>query len=419
MSGVLIKLGLYGLLRVSTFLQPQGWWGPLLVVLGLGGGLLGISLAIYQRDIKRALAYSSVENIGIILVGLGLGFWATSSGQPRIGALGMYGALLHVWNHAVIKGLLFLCAGSVVHGAGSKDLERLGGLLRRMPWTGTLMILGAVAIAGLPPLNAFASEWLIYMGLFKGGMGAASAVGSLLLFGAAGLAILGALATLSFVRLVGVGLLGQPRSPEAHSAHESGGWMIGPMVVLAVTALVMSLGASRLVSLLPRAVQQLTGAPLDVEIASIQLRPLGAMALALFVVLLLAVLVLRRSIGPVPVEDATWGCGYLAPTARMQYTGRSFAEILAERLLPAVFRARSSVELPGGIFPAPGRISADYTDPLTRSAYEPLFERWARRFARLRWLQQGILHVYLFYILVVVVTALTWASARRWWWGGT
>jgi hydrogenase-4 component B len=419
MSGVLIKLGLYGLLRTATFLRVAWWWGPSFMVLGLGGGILGISLAAYQRDLKRALAYSSVENIGIILVGLGIGFWGLSSGHPRIGALGVYGALLHVWNHAAVKGLLFLCAGSLLHGAGTKDLERMGGLLRRMPRTGTLMILGAVAIAGLPPLNAFASEWLIYMGLFKGGMGTAGASGSLLLFGAAGLAVMGVLATLCFVRLCGVAVLGQARSPAAEHAHESGPWMVAPMIVLGAAAVAMSLLASRLVMLLPLTAQQLTGASLEIDTASVQLRMLGAMALGLWSALLVVAVVLRLAIQRGPAADATWGCGYVAPTARMQYTAHSFAELMAEGLLPAMLRARGSANLPSGLFPEVARVSTEYTDPLTRSVYEPFFDRWARRFVRLRWLQQGILHVYLCYIVVVVVAALAWVSARRWWWGGS
>jgi hydrogenase-4 component B len=419
MSGVLVKLGLYGLLRFSTFLRPMAWWGPLLIVLGLGGGLLGISLAVYQRDLKRALAYSTVENVGIILLGLGIGFWGIAHHHPRVGALGLYGALLHVWNHAALKGLLFLSAGSVLHGAGGKDLERLGGLLRRMPWTGTLMILGAVGIAGLPPLNAFASEWLIYLGLLGGGIGALSGSSVLLFFVSAGLAMMGALATLCFVRLVGVALLGQPRGPAAEHAHESGRWMLGPMVILAGAAVLMSLGASRLVTLLALPAAQIGGPSILTQagVAGAALRPIGAMGLALLGALLLGATVLGLMVRGRRAADDTWGCGYLAPTARMQYTGRSFAEILAERLLPRSIRPRVAIERPAAIFAEPGSLSADTTDPLTRSAYEPLFDRWTGRFSRLRWLQQGILHVYLVYILVVVVAGLAWASARRWWWG--
>ena len=138
------------------------------MVIGLAGGLVGISLALSQRDLKRALAYSSIENVGLITLGLGIGFWGATSGHPAMAALGSAGGLLHVWNHALMKGLMFLAAGSVLHATGTKDIERLGGILKRMPRTGAAMILGAVAIAGLPPLNGFVSEWLIYMGLLRG-----------------------------------------------------------------------------------------------------------------------------------------------------------------------------------------------------------------------------------------------------------
>ena len=419
MSGVLIKLGLYGLLRVSTFLSPAPWWGPALLLLGLGGGLFGISLAAHQRDIKRALAYSSIENVGIILIALGTGFWGVSHGQPQVAALGICGALLHVWNHAAMKGLLFLGAGSILHGAGSKDLERLGGLLGRMPGTGSVFIVGAVAIAGLPPLNAFASEWLIYLGLFRGGMIRASGSGLLLLFVSAGLAAMGVLAVLCFVRLVGVGMLGQPRGEAARHAHESGGWMLGPMLILAGVLVAFGLAAPRLLSLLEAPARQIGGASLEVSLAAAQLRPVVVMAVALWAALVAGAAALGLMVRRRRAADDTWGCGYHAPTARMQYTGRSFAELLAERVLPPLLRARVSIERPTAVFPGSARLSSDSTDPLTRSVYEPFFDRWARRFSRLRWLQQGFLHVYLSYIAVVVVAALAWASARRWWWGGS
>jgi formate hydrogenlyase subunit 3/multisubunit Na+/H+ antiporter MnhD subunit len=426
MSAVLIKLGLYGFLRITTFLRPPSWWGPSLIVLGLASAFLGIALAIYQRDIKRVLAYSSVENVGIILLAVGLGFWGLANGHPRIGALGLYGALLHVWNHAVIKGLLFLGAGSVLHGGGTRDLERLGGLLRRMPWTGAAVILGAVAIAGLPPLSAFASEWLIYMGLLGGGVRAASAGhGLLLLFASTGLAMLGVMAAMCFLRVVGVALLGQPRSAHAAQAHESGRWMLAPLAILGAATILMSLLAPRLVTLLALPVRQLAGAPLDAGIASVELRPITAMALALWAALLLVALVLaalvrrRRAVqpaAPAVTRDETWGCGYLAPTARMQYTGRAFAELLTG-LLPPPLRGVVLAREPASLFPQPGSLSVDCTDPLMRSVYQPFFDRWARRFSRLRWMQRGVLHAYLFYILVALVAGLAWASARRWWWG--
>ena len=169
MSGVLVKMGIYGILRVILVVGAPPWLGPALLSLGLLGAALGISQALVQRDLKRILAFSTVENVGIIFIGLGAGLVAREAGRPDLAVLGIGGALLHTWVHALMKGLLFLGAGSVLHGAGTKDLEALGGLARAMPATTGLMTLGAAAIVALPPLGGFASEWLVYRGLLEGG----------------------------------------------------------------------------------------------------------------------------------------------------------------------------------------------------------------------------------------------------------
>jgi formate hydrogenlyase subunit 3/multisubunit Na+/H+ antiporter MnhD subunit len=415
MSGVLIKLGLYGILRALTFLAPARWPGPLLLAIGVMGGLLGISLALYQRDMKRVLAYSSIENVGVMLIGIGLGIWATRTGHPYVAALGVCGGLLHVWNHSLMKGLMFLGAGSVLHGAGSKDLERLGGLLRRMPGTGTSMIVGAVAITSLPPLNGFASEWLVYLGLLGGGLELGSGPGLVLFLVTAVLATMGVLATLCFVRLVGVCLLGQPRSKPAADAHESPFGIVAPLALLVLACAAMALFARHLVPMLGRVAEEVLGTPLDVAPAASRLGGIATISVAVWIAIgagaaLLAVLLRGRR-----AADDTWGCGYVAPTARMQYTGRSFAEIMAEHLLPPMFRARVAVKAPRGIFAEPTRISSDSTDPVTRSVSEPFLGTWAKRFARLRWVQQGSLHIYLVYILAAVTSALAWTSLRRLW----
>jgi hydrogenase-4 component B len=417
MSGVLIKLGLYGILRTLTFVELSRWIGPVLLGLGVMGGLLGISLALYQRDLKRALAYSSIENVGVMLIGFGLGCWATRSGHPRIAALGFCGALLHLWNHALMKGLMFLAAGSVLHGAGGKDLEHLGGLLRRMPWTGCAMIVGAVAIAGLPPLNGFVSEWLIYMGLLGGGLEVRSGAGLLLFFVTAALATIGALASLCFVRVVGVALLGQPRGAGAARAHESPAGMVTPIVFLAGLCVAMALSSRAFVPSFGRVAAQVLGAPTDIPPVAVRLGSIAIFSLVLWLAVFAAGLVLFSLIRGRRASVETWGCGYAASTARMQYTGGSFAELLAEHLLPPVLRTRVAVKGPRAIFAEPARISSDYTDPLTRSVYEPFLGTWASRFARLRWLQQGSLHIYLLYIVAVVTGMLAWTSLRRWWGG--
>jgi formate hydrogenlyase subunit 3/multisubunit Na+/H+ antiporter MnhD subunit len=250
MSGVMIKIGIYGVLRTMMLLaKPAAWWGPVLVIIGLAGGVLGVSLAVFQRDLKRALAYSSIENVGLIMLALGVGVWGITSAHPTVAILGLAGGLLHIWNHSLMKGLMFLSAGSVLHGTGTKDLERLGGLMKRMPRTGVAMTLGALAIAAVPPLNGFVSEWLIFMAMLRGGLEFTGVSRTGLLLAAGVLAFIGGLASICFVRLVGIVLLGQSRSEQARHAHESSGWMTVPLGVLAAFCVVAGVLPTALVSI--------------------------------------------------------------------------------------------------------------------------------------------------------------------------
>ncbi len=422
MSGVMIKMGVYGLLRFLSFLgPPAAWWGLMLAVLGLLTSLVGISLALHQRDVKRALAYSSIENMGLIVLALGIALWGSACQLPAVAVLAAAAALLHIWNHALMKGLMFFAAGSVLHGAGTRDMERLGGLMRRMPWTGTLMVFGAVAIAALPPLNGFVSKWLIYLSLLQVGLSAPDgpALAALLMVGL--LALVGGLAAVTFVRLCGIALLGSPRSPAAERAHESSPWMIAPMLVLALLCLATAVFPGVVAGCLEGPLEQVLGRDLGTDgniwvgsaaplaaFGRFNAATLGLLALGAGVWVIWS----RRtecSVGP------TWGCGYAHPTPRIQYTGRSFAELLAEHLLPRFLRPGTTRKAPVGLFPTAGHFTSDNTDPVTEKIYEPIFARWAGRFARLRILQRGKVHVYLFYILVMVVLALTWVSVLTWW----
>jgi formate hydrogenlyase subunit 3/multisubunit Na+/H+ antiporter MnhD subunit len=421
MSGVMIKTGLYGILRIATFLgEPAEWWGPLLIVIGLTGGLVGISLALSQRDLKRALAYSSIENVGLIALGLGVGFWGKTSGHPAMAVLGFAGGLLHVWNHALMKGLMFLAAGSVVHGAGTRDAERLGGLLKRMPQTGTAMILGSVAICGLPPLNGFVSEWLMYMGLMHGGLSHEGMSRVVLLLSVGLVAITGALALVCFMRIVGTVLLGEARGDAAAHAHESSAWMLAPMGVLGAACVIIAVLPGVVLGTIAGVVNLVVGMPaneFEQQLASAD-SPVGALAalnVGLWVALgivtaLLAALRRRES----SATDGTWGCGYARPTARMQYTGGSFVEFLVMRTFPRLLRPRRALSEPHGLFPSDAAFASESPDPLTERVYVPFFARWAARFSRLRWVQQGKIHLYVIYILVVLVAALAWVSVRAW-----
>jgi hydrogenase-4 component B len=416
MSGVMIKLGLYGFLRVTTFLPHASWWGPALMVLGLAGALWGISMALCQRDMKRVLAYSSVENMGIVTIGIGLAFWRASQGDFFTAGLGACGGLLHVWNHAAMKGLMFLSAGSVLHGGGSKDMEKLGGLMKRMPSTGVLMMVGAVAIAGLPPLGGFVSEWLIYLGLMGGNLAHTAGLDLAALFAVGLLAFIGGLAVLCFVRLIGIVLLGEPRSQAAAHAHESTLGLLLPMVVLGAAVVGMAIIPDKLLHMFVPVAGQLFGPAVAQNFVHGQssvhlLGLLNAAVWAGFGLSAIVWLVFRRK-PTAPVE--TWGCGYAQPTVRMQYSARSFSEFVSSRLFPRTLRVRTTVTRDDSVFPPTGTFASRCTDPLTHAVYEPFFLRWAERFTRLRWIQQGALHIYFLYIFVVAVAALAWISWSNW-----
>jgi hydrogenase-4 component B len=420
MSGVMIKMGIYGLVRFASFLRgPAVWWGVCLAALGLFSGLVGIALAVSQRDFKRALAYSSIENIGLIVFSLGLGLWGMSEHQTSIAVLGLTAALLHVWNHSAMKGLLFLAAGSVLHGTGTKDIEQLGGLMKRLPWTSSAILVGSVAISALPPLNGFVSEWLMYLGLMKCGLIETGLFGLASLLSVSVLAIIGTLAVITFGRIVGVALLGSPRSNHADQAHEASIWMVGPMTVLAVVCIGLGTAPQVASHLISGVVQQIGNTPAastgDNVLSQVApLNTIGHMNLGLWIAGLAAFTLVTLRVRK-HTRVPTWGCGYVRPDARMQYTSRSFGELVAN-LLPRPLRPRVRFRHVKGLFPARSTFHSECPDPVRRSVYEPLFTRLANRCAQLRVLQQGQTHLYLAYIIVTVVVALTWASAWHWGW---
>jgi len=414
MSGVMIKMGIYGLARVLTFLGPPPlWWGWLLVSIGLSSGILGVLFALAQHDLKRLLAYHSVENIGIIALGLGVGLLGISEGSPALVVLGFGGGLLHVANHAVFKSLLFLGAGAVSHGTGTREIDQLGGLLKRMPWTAFTFLIGAVAISGLPPLNGFVSEFLIYLGAFGGGI-SLKAGAAVPLFGLiAGLALIGGLAAACFTKAFGIVFLGLPRSKHGQHAHEAGWFMRIPMLLLAASCVLIGLLAPIALSILQPVVQQVSGFPANVvhenlAVAAWALRlvaPIGAALLGLigFLALLRRTLLANRKVE----ESITWGCGYALPTARMQYTASSFAQPLTDLFKP-VLGTRKKVSAPRGYFPSDAALKTETPDMFSEKIYEPVFMRIGTGLSRLRWLQQGSVQLYILYIALTLLALLIW-----------
>ena len=333
MSGVILKMGIYGLVRVLSLLPtPPLAWGYVVLGLGVVSGVLGVAFAVGQHDLKRLLAYHSIENIGIIVIGLGLALIGRTLHRSDWIVLGLGGALLHVWNHALFKSLLFFSAGSVVHATGTREIDRLGGLAKMMPRTSLGFLVGAIAICGLPPLNGFVSELFIYLGLFGTlgiGAGAACPVAA---FAAPALSLIGALAVACFVKVFGAVFLGSARSEHARHAHESPWSMIGPMGVLMAGCGFIGLFPSLIAPVLGRAITAWSPETTDAGSRLATLAPLGwigGMGLLLLLLLGLGCVVLRQRLGAGELATGiTWSCGYAAPTARMQYTASSFAQML-------------------------------------------------------------------------------------------
>ncbi len=413
MSGVMIKTGIYGLIRLLACLgAPPAWWGGCLLAVGLMSGIMGVLLALAQHDIKRLLAYHSVENIGIIALGLGVGYLGLSHGSTTMAVMGFAGALLHVLNHAIFKGLLFLGAGSVLHGTGMGDIDHLGGLYKRMPWTGTTFLIGAAAISGLPPLNGFVSEFLIYFGAFSGVVSAPAVVVVSGLAVIVGLALIGGLAAACFAKAFGIIFLGEPRSDHARHAHEANGLMRGPMVALAACCVLIGFLAPLAVRAVMPAVGMLmphsSSTMLNADIAPV-LAPLGwisagCAAFALLVALL-ALLRIRLLAGRTTGETGTWDCGYAQPTARMQYTASSFAQPLLA-VFAGLLGTRNMGAKPQGAFPKAASFASETPDPFRRCFYDPLFTRTLGLLAHLRGAQHGRVQMYVLYVALTLIAFL-------------
>lgn len=407
LSGVVLKMGIYGLLRVLSLLPaPPSAWGGLILALGTISGLLGVVFALGQHDLKRLLAYHSIENIGIILMGLGLAMLGCSDDRPEWVVLGLSGSLLHVWNHGLFKSLLFLCAGSVLHGAHSRQIDRLGGLAKGMPWTAAFFVLGAAAICGLPPLNGFVSELFVYLGLFRsftslGSGGAAAALAAPVL------AMMGALAVACFVKVCGAVFLGTPRSAAATEAQESPLIMRAPMAVLAACCFLIGVMPVLVCPILDRVIASWSPANgIAIEGVAV-LAPVTDIAV-LAIALLLGAVTVSFMISyrcRVAARVGTWDCGFARPTSRMQYTAASFAysivSMFAWILRPRVHPAR--VE---GPFPKATEMSSHVDDAVLDRVLVPGWRSAKRRIGWFRRFQQGLTQQYLLYILIAVILML-------------
>jgi len=419
MSGAMIKVGIYGLVRMLTLLgPPQVWWGWTLLVAGAASGVLGVLYALAQHDLKRLLAYHSIENIGIILIGIGIGVLGLAYDVPALAVLGFAAGLLHVVNHAIFKALLFLGAGAVQHATHTVELDELGGLLKRMPWTGTCFLIGSAAIVGLPPLNGFISEFLlIYAGyaglLLPSAAAAAAGLATLVAMG-----LIAGLAAACFAKAFGIVFLGVPRSGEVEHAHEIAWPMIAAMAVLALLCVVIGFAAPVAVPVLAAIVTEVSGLP-AAQVAAVLAPVSDALRGATVIFLGLAAFaaglwgwrgwhLAHAGVRRAPV----WGCGFQRPTARMQYTASSFAQPLVTQFR-ALIANREALAAPRGYFPKTASFTSDSGDPFLHLLFAPTFRWFSRLAARLNVIQHGHIHVYVLYVAATLAALLAWASLSR------
>ncbi len=425
MSGVMIKTGIYGIVRVLfDFLGPgPAWWGILILAVAVISAVLGVLYALMEHDLKRLLAFHSIENIGIILMGIGAAALFSSFGNIPLAAMALIAGLYHVFNHAIFKGLLFLGAGSVLHSTHTRNIEELGGLAKRLPWTALFFLVGSAAISALPPLNGFMSEWLTFQSLLLGFHIPELTVKLSVAAAVALLALTGALAAACFVKAFGITFLGLPRSSHAGEAHESSPSMLIPMGALALLCIVLGVAPGLMLSVLNPVSGSLLGAqapavsalnPGSLTIPQLSASGVSPSVLALFLLGLVVVPVLAGAVIGGRLRKRTamvWACGLERVDARMQYTATGFSKPI-RMIFSNIYRATHEVEI--------SEETSSYYLPTIRYELktESIFEKYfydpvrravveASKFVRR--LQTGHVQSYLAYIFIILILLLIFA----------
>lgn len=423
MSGIVVKTGIYGLMRVCfEFLGSPPLWAALLILaVGIGSGLLGVLYALIEKDLKRLLAYSTIENVGIIFIGFGASLVFSALAKPNLAALALIASLAHIANHALFKTLLFLAAGSVLHGTGTRNMERMGGLLRAMPATAALFLVGAIAISGLPPLNGFVSEWFTYQALLAG-FGSTPSL-TRLVFPVAGslLALTGALAAAAFVKAFGISFLALPRSPEAEHAHESHWAMLAGMSIPAIGCLALALFATWLLPALDSVTTQLLKVRPSSGLAAFHGLVLssgaarsGTVSIPAIAGLLILLCVMAALLGRVGWRRVnrrtgpTWDCGLPGLTAENEFTATAFSKPL-RMIFAALYQPKREIQAEFDVspyYPKSIAFESEIEQTFERRLYAPIKEKLLDRAFQLRAIQAGSIHAYLAYIFITLVVLL-------------
>ena len=423
MSGIVIKTGIYGMARV--FFDFYGalpvWAGMLVLVIGVISALLGVLYALMEHDLKRLLAYHSIENIGIILMGFGSALLFRSFGHPHLAALALIAGLFHTLNHGVFKCLLFLGAGGVLHATHTRNMEKLGGLIRRMPSTALYFLIGAIAISGLRPLNGFVSEWLTYQALLAG-FGATPAL-TRLAFPVAGalLALTAALAAACFVKAFGITFLALPRSEEAERAGEVSFSMRSGMAILALACVLLGLGATWFLPVFDPITTRAFGIAASKDLVAGHGLLLTAGSLRSGSVSTAVIALLLVALGAVPlllwyfqgrkssrISGPAWDCGQPGLTAENEYTATAFSKPL-RMIFAALFRPRREIAAEYEVspyYPTSIRFESEIQPAFETHFYDPLRQAILSAASRVRRVQAGSIHLYLAYVFITLILLL-------------
>ncbi|MBI5473586.1 MAG: hydrogenase 4 subunit B [Ignavibacteriae bacterium] len=425
MSGVMIKTGIYGMVRVYfDFLAPgPAWWGIVVLAVAVASAVLGVLYALMEHDLKRLLAFHSIENIGIILMGVGAAMIFMSYGNMPLATVALIAGLYHVLNHAMFKGLLFLGAGSVVSATHTRNIEELGGLVKKLPWTSAFFLIGALAISALPPLNGFVSEWLTFQALLLGFNISDLSVRVAIPIAVALLALTGALAAACFVKAFGITFLGLPRSSHAEHAHEPPRSMLVPMGVLAFACILLGVFPGSMISILTPVTTFLLGgsaSALEVlNLGSLTIPQSGAggvspLTLVIFLVALTVLpLVLGLLLGGKLQKRAAmvWACGLEKVEPRMQYTATGFSKPI-RMIFSNIFHATHEIEISEAaspFFKQQLRYELETESVFEKYFYEPMRSGVVAAAKFIRRIQTGHLQSYLLYMFIALILLLMFA----------
>jgi hydrogenase-4 component B len=402
MSAVMIKTAVYGMLRFVFMILGIGalWWGNLVLVLALISCLAGIMYALTENDLKRLLAYSSVENIGIIMLGVGASMVFMKMGLPAVSLLALCAGLFHLINHAVFKGLLFLCAGSIYKATGTRNIEHLGGLIKKMPVTAAAFLAGSISISGLPPFNGFVSEWLTLQALFTGAVNTGGSYKIFLCLCAALLALTGGLAAACFVKAFGVTFLAMPRSRAAERAGEVPLSMRFPMVFLAAVTALLGIGAPLAIKCISAVAGSVVAAPAGGMALSASLNTV-VIASAIFAASAAAFYFMRpRRI----TGYNTWDCGYYKLGARTEYSATAFSKPLRIAFGFFLLPYSKTEKIRDSFYHVRSFKYEVFTTPIFRDyVYEPVVKLVFMAARQVKKIQPGSIHVYVAYIFATIV----------------